>query len=126
VIAPVPGDSTLHEDGLGELETVLLGTVLAGRSAPSYDPPLGWGGDRYRVIVTPDGPALVWYLVFDDAESAARFDAGTGALLRKLQRKDYRADFSMLEVSDHPAARFVMAPTGWSGWNQIPRATVTP
>lgn len=126
VIAPVPGDSILHEDGLGELETVLLGAVLSGRSEPSYDPPLGWGGDRYRVIVTPDGPALVWYLVFDDAASAARFDAGTGALLRKLKRKDYRADFSMLEVIDHPAARFVMAPTGWSGWNSIPQATVTP
>lgn len=126
VIAPVPGDSILHEDGLGELETVLLGTVLSGRSEPSYDPPLGWGGDRYRVIVTRDGPALVWYLVFDDAASAARFDAGTGALLRKQARAGYRASFEMLDVSGRPAARYVMAPSAWGGWNQIPRATVTP
>jgi hypothetical protein len=124
VIAPVPGDSTLHEDGLGELETVLLGTVLSGRSQPSYDPPLGWGGDRYRVIVTPDGPALVWYLIFDDAASAARFDASTGALLRKQVRAGYRAAFEMLDVSGRPAARYVMAPERWSGWNRIPIARV--
>jgi len=126
VLDTVPGDSVLHEDDLGELETVLLGVVLAGGSEPSWDPPLGWGGDRYRVVVTPAGPALVWYLVFDDAGSAARFDAGTGALLRQRKRPGYRADFTMLDVSGHPAARFVMAPAGWSGWKSLPSATVAP
>ncbi len=123
-IAAVPGDSVLHEDNLGELETTLLGAVLAGRNDPSYDPALGWGGDRYRVVATSDGPALVWYLVFDDPASAARFDAGTGALLRKRQRKGYRADFTMLDISGHRAARFVMAPVAWPGWKALPGASI--
>lgn len=123
VIDSVPGEKVLHEDGLGELEATLLGATLA-REEPTYEPPLGWAGDRYRVIDTADGPALLWYLVFDDAASAARFDAGTGALLRKQQRKGYRGEFTMTPVSGHPAARYVMAPARWTGWRVIPGAGV--
>ncbi|HEU4762295.1 MAG TPA: hypothetical protein VFS74_08230 [Gemmatimonadales bacterium] len=124
VIDSVPGDRILHEDGLGELETTLLGTTLAREPEPRYDPPLGWAGDRYRIVDTPDGAAIIWYLVFDDAASAARFDAGTGALLRKQPRSGYRGEFTMTEVSGHPAARYVMAPVGWTGWKAIPEAEV--
>jgi hypothetical protein len=124
MIDSVPGDSVLHEDDFGELETSVLAAVLAGQAAPSYQPALGWGGDRYRVVETPDGPALIWYLVFDDAGSAARFDSGTGALLRQQQRSGYRGEFTMTEVSGHPAARYVMAPVNWAGWTSIPGARV--
>ncbi|HEX6991299.1 MAG TPA: hypothetical protein VF151_05430 [Gemmatimonadales bacterium] len=124
VIDSVPGERVLHEDGLGELETTLLGATLAREQEPKYEPPLGWGGDRYRVVDTPDGPALIWYLVFDDAASAARFDAGTGALLRKRQRSGYRGEFVMTEVSGHAAARYVMAPVGWAEWSTSLRATL--
>jgi hypothetical protein len=124
VIDSVPGERVLHEDGLGELETTLLGATLAREQEPKYEPPLGWGGDRYRVVDTPDGPALIWYLVFDDAASAARFDAGTGALLRKRQRAGYRGEFVMTEVSGHAAARYVMAPVGWAEWSTSLRATL--
>jgi hypothetical protein len=123
VIDSVPGEKVLHEDGLGELETTLLGATLA-REEPKYEPPLGWGGDRYRVIDSADGPALIWYLVFDDNASAARFEAGTGALLRKQQRKGYRGEFTTTQVSGHPAARYVMAPAGWTGWKALPEAAV--
>ena len=121
-IDSVPGEHVLHEDGLGELETTLLRATLAREREPKYEPPLGWGGDRYRIVDTPDGPALIWYLVFDDAASAARFDAGTGALLRKQQRSGYRGEFVMTEVSGRPAARYVMAPVGWTAWKAIPEA----
>jgi hypothetical protein len=114
----------LHEDDFGELETSVLASVLAGQAAPSYQPALGWGGDRYRVVETPDGPALIWYLVFDDAESASRFDSGTGALLRQQQRSGYRGEFTMTGASGHPAARYVMAPVSWAGWTSIPGAQV--
>jgi hypothetical protein len=123
-IDSVPGDSVLHEDDFGELETSVLASVLAGQAAPSYQPALGWGGDRYRVVETPDGPALIWYLVFDDAESASRFDSGTGALLRQQQRSGYRGEFTMTGASGHPAARYVMAPVSWAGWTSIPGAQV--
>jgi hypothetical protein len=124
VIDSVPGERILHEDGLGELETTLLSATLAREQEAKYEPPLGWGGDRYRIVDTPDGPALIWYLVFDDATSAARFDAGTGALLRKQQRSGYRGEFTMTEVGGHPAARYVMAPEGWTGWGAALRATL--
>ena len=116
------GDSTLHEDSLGELETAILEAQLNGQTRVSFDTAVGWGGDRYRVLQTPGGPALVWYLVFDDVASATRFRSVSGPKLAAMRRTGYRADFAALEVSGRPAVRFVMAPVGWAGWDAIPVA----
>ena len=81
------GPAATHEDMFGELEIRVLqvqlrgmGTVVAGAG------PLGWGGDRYRVYDTPNGPALVWYVVWDDAKAGERFLALSGERLRALRR----------------------------------------
>ena len=118
------GDSTLHEDSLGELETAILEAQLNGQTRVSFDTAVGWGGDRYRVLQTPGGPALVWYLVFDDVASATRFRSVSGPKLAAMRRTGYRADFAALEVSGRPAVRFVMAPVGWGGWDDVPDAAV--
>jgi len=115
--------SVIHEDVLGELETRVLVTQLAGRQRPDEMPALGWGGDRYRVIGTPDGPALVWYIVFDDAAAAARFGRQV-ARLATTERPGYRAELTAVDVSGRPAMRYVLAPAGWSGWSSLPRAVV--
>ena len=119
VIDAMPG-RTLHEDALGEVEVALLAAQLAGASGVSYDPPVGWGGDRYRVVETPGGPALVWYLVFDDARGRERFDARVGARLAALDRPGYRRELTALEVAGRPAILLVLAPEGWEGWRALP------
>ena len=69
-------DSTgdvIYEDTMGELEIQVFATVMRGGGEVLTSTPIGWGGDRFRVYRTPAGPALVWYLRWDDAQSAARF-----------------------------------------------------
>ncbi len=121
-IAFAAGESgqVLHEDALGELEIRLLGATLAGRGTVSYQPPLGWAGDRYRVISTPDGPALIWYLAFDDTQSGERFRAGIGRRLQALERPGYRAALETTAIGAREGVRFIMAPEGWSGWSAPP------
>jgi hypothetical protein len=129
---PVPlrfagGPARLYQDGLGEMEILVLEAQLQGQhETPRTAVPLGWGGDLYGVYDAPGGPALVWYAVWDDARSADRFAAGTGGRLRARSRTGYRARFDRLLLEGRPATRFVLAPLGWSGWRVLPEVTTAP
>jgi len=116
-------DPVMHEDALGEVEVRILGAALLGRHSATYTPPVGWAGDRYRVVSTAAGPALVWYIAFDDAPSADRFRASIGQRLAALQRDGYRVMNEPVTLAGKPADRFVIAPVAWTGWGSIPVAT---
>jgi hypothetical protein len=125
---PVPlrftgGPAPIYEDMLGELEIRVLQAQLRGGNAvvPGTGA-LGWGGDRYRVYDTPNGPALVWYVVWDDARAGERFLAQTGTRLRGLARPGYRTAVDGLPLGDRSATRVVIAPVGWAGWAALPSA----
>jgi hypothetical protein len=67
----VPGAPVQHTDALGQLETGLLLEELAGeRRADSGD---GWDGDRYALLETASGDAIVWLSVWDDAAARDRY-----------------------------------------------------
>ena len=72
--------------------------------------PLGWGDDRYRLYASPDGPALVWYVVWDDARSAGRFLRAAGPALGPPPFKPLSADRWAMTVPrlepQHPGGRF--------------------
>lgn len=119
-------DSTgpaLHEDVLGEMETQVLVAQLNGRTRPDELAALGWGGDRYRVVETPDGPALVWYIVFDDPAAASRFGRQAGKLA-STPRAGYRAMFEPVQIGGRAGMRYVLAPTAWTAWTALPGATL--
>ena len=121
-------DSTgpaLHEDVLGEMETRVLVAQLVRSGRPDELPALGWGGDRYRVTDTPEGPALIWYLVFDDPAAAARFVRQAGGLAT-TDRPGYRARFEPITVEGKSGVRYVLAPAGWNGWAALPDAHLAP
>ena len=122
--APGEGARVLHEDALGELEIRLMGATLAERGTVSYQPPLGWAGDRYRVVAAPEGPALVWYLAFDDAPSAERFRAGIGKRMEAIRRPGYRVTLESMPVGGRDGVRFIIAPEAWSGWAAPPQVAV--
>jgi hypothetical protein len=86
--------------------------------------PLGWGGDRFRVYESPAGPALVWYVVWDDPRAADRFAHTAGPALGRTKRAGYRAEFDTLTVDSRPAVRYVLAPGEWSRWGTLPAVSV--
>jgi Zn-dependent peptidase ImmA (M78 family) len=124
--APVPvsftgGPAPMYEDMLGELEIRVLQAQLRGGNAiVAGTGAIGWGGDRYRVYDTPRGPALVWYIAWDDARAGERFLAQTGARLRALARPGYRTTVDGFTLGDRSATRVVVAPAGWDGWAALP------
>jgi hypothetical protein len=121
-----PSDtSVIYEDVLGEGEIRVLMAHLAGAPEVKARIPIGWGGDRYRVYSSPAGPALVWYVVWDDGRSADRFTWGYGGKLRATSRPGYRTELETLELEGKPATRYVLAPEVWEGWGRIPKAFIS-
>ncbi|HEU5217934.1 MAG TPA: hypothetical protein VFU23_04705 [Gemmatimonadales bacterium] len=113
-------DSALYEDTLGEREIQVMATVLRGGGEVLDGAALGWGGDRFRAYRTTAGPALVWYLVWDDEAAAARFMGGPGARLAQHQREGYRSEVTRMGGAARPTVRVVVAPVTWERWKHLP------
>jgi hypothetical protein len=117
-----PDSAVAYEDVLGEFEMRVLAAELSGASpAAEIATPmaLGWGGDRFRIYETPGGPAMVWYVAWDDAASRTRFQGGTGARLGSSRRLGYRLEVTPLMLGETPATRITIAPGNWAGWKAV-------
>jgi hypothetical protein len=114
----------IYEDVLGESEMRVLIAHLMGTPEVRARGPNGWGGDRYRVIATPGGPALIWYVVWDDRRSAERFTWGFGGKLRRTSRPGYRTLLESFDLEGKPAMRYVLAPVAWGGWGDVPMVSL--
>ncbi len=115
-----PDSGVVYEDVLGENEIRVILAVLAGSDEVQTVMPIGWDGDRYRLYRTPDGEALVWYVVWDDERSGERF-LRSAAGLRNTSRREYRAALEQVRVGERPATRFVLAPAAWERWESLPQ-----
>jgi hypothetical protein len=79
-------DGEAYENTLGEFDTRLVlfeqlqDQELASRAA------IGWGGDRYAVVRTPRGNALVWASVWDTPVDAAEFVDAFGQAVQRRYR----------------------------------------
>jgi hypothetical protein len=127
--APLPltlprSPDTVHEDVLGENEIRVLMAHLRGTQEVRAGGPIGWGGDSYRVLTTPSGPVLLWYVVWDDKKSADRFTWGFGGRLRSTSRQGYRTLLESFELGGKPAMRYVLAPISWEGWGDVPNVSL--
>lgn len=124
-----PDTLVLYEDVMGEFEMrVLAAEVSAPGSMGEIATPmaLGWGGDRFRVYETAAGPAMVWYIAWDDAASRTRFQAGTAARLGAGRRLGYRLEVTPLMLGATPATRMVIAPGNWPGWKSVTPVELVP
>jgi hypothetical protein len=119
-----PDSGIMYEDVLGEAEIRVLLAALAGSDEVQTVVPIGWGGDRFRVYASPAGPALVWYVVWDDQRSADRFVRAAGPALRRTPRAGYRAELEPVAVEGRPGIRYVLAPAGWARWGAVPGVSV--
>jgi hypothetical protein len=123
-LAFAPDSAVLYEDVLGESEIRVLTARLRGANEIRSGGPIGWAGDRFRVYQSPAGPALVWYVVWDDTRSADRFTWGYGGKLRSTSLPGYRTLLESLELEGKPAMMYVLAPSAWVGWEEIPKVVV--
>lgn len=119
-----PDSGAVYEDALGENEIRVLLAALAGSDEVQTVVPIGWGGDQYRVYATATGPALVWYVLWDDQRAADRFLRAAGPALRRTARAGYRAAVGAASVDGHPGIRYVLAPGGWPRWATMPIVSV--
>jgi hypothetical protein len=124
-LAFAPDSGVVYEDVLGEAEIRVILASLAGSDEVQTVVPIGWGGDRFQLSRTPEGEALVWYVVWDDERSGERF-LRSAAGLRGTSRPGYRAALDSVRVGTLPGTRFVLAPSSWSGWDRMPAVSLSP
>ena len=125
VLAFPPDSGVAYEDVLGENEVRVVLASLAGSDEVQTVVPIGWGGDRFRVYDAPGGPALVWYVVWDDQRSADRFVHTAGPALTRTSRRGYRAEFGPVTVAGRAGVRYVLAPEGWGRWGALPEVEIS-
>jgi hypothetical protein len=117
-------EPALFENTMGDLGIRILTAQLNGSREIATALNIGWGGDRFRVYDVAPAGALVWFIVWDNAEAASRFRRVTGTALANRSRPDYRTDLADLAVDGSPATRIVIAPVGWQGWTGLPGARI--
>jgi hypothetical protein len=133
------GASRVYDNNLGEFGTRLL-LYLHDRSQPkAVSGATGWDGDRYMVIKTDRGPAIVWVTIWDSTVDAAEF----GIIMEEgidrrfdITSKKRDADGASVritpertlvvrggQISGRPAVMYVDVPKGVStdlvSWDQI-------
>lgn len=119
--------SVLFEDTMGEMGVQTVASVTGGGNEIVTEPAAGWGGDRFRAYRTAAGPALVWYIAWDDVASVERFERGTGATLLARPRPGYRTMIERVrEAGAIPVTRLVIAPTSWTLWKTLPAVRLAP
>ncbi|MGH7476491.1 MAG: hypothetical protein ACRELD_09395 [Longimicrobiales bacterium] len=104
-----PGDwEVAYQNDLGQLETaVLLEEHLGAAAAEAAH---GWDGDRYALLHHADARALVWYSVWDDADSADAFADAYRAVARRFPNGS--TTVARLETAGVPTVRVVHRPAG--------------
>ena len=128
VILPNPRvGRSRYQNNLGEFETRLFIYEHARDQALSVRAAAGWDGDRYMVVQTPRGEALVWVTVWDTPVDAAEFsEAVDRAISRRFdgERMSEVANGKRYEVRDRevswwggeiggrPAVVYTDAPVG--------------
>jgi len=131
--APAVG-TTVHSNSFGEFQTRLLFYHHLQDLDDAARASIGWDGDRYAIVRTPQGEALAWLVVFDTPQDAAEFydamgevipkrypDAKLGAALPKsITGRQYVAGggrsllLRAADVQGRPVVLYVDAPPGAS------------
>jgi len=109
-----PSEEAGYENTLGRFETGLFLAEHLGAGADTLA--RGWGGDRYRLIRTEAGDALIWFSVWDDDRAARGFaDAvrsivGRGGIFGTVERPGRPSGSSVLVVIGETEAAVAAAP----------------
>lgn len=98
-----------REDVFGQLETAIYLEQHLGRAARQAAD--AWGGDRYALLVSPDGAdVLFWLSVWDTPAAADRFAAAVRRIAGR--RPERQLIVERVEVEGRAAVRVIDAPAG--------------
>ena len=122
--APVPVRlpklaNVVYENTLGEFDTRLFlfehlqDQELASRAA------IGWGGDRYAIVRTPNGNGIVWVTVWDGAVDAAEFVDALGQAIQRRYRAPAPAMASGTRTYSGGGRTVVVTPREFGGKNVV-------
>jgi hypothetical protein len=124
---PATGDTVIYNDDFGEFDTRTALRAWGTDEAPAIASAAGWDGDRYAVLGTRAGTAVLWFTAWDTPADAQEFErtlreawqrvAGTGS------GRSWRVD--VLELSGTKVVRLVDAPARWTGWGRLPVPRIT-
>jgi hypothetical protein len=123
---PGRGDTLVYDDDFGEFETRVALQTWGVADPDAIVAASGWNGDRYEVLGSPAGTAVVWAVAWDTPQDAAEFGralrggwarrAGPGSA-RRWQVDD-------LTLGGVSVVRLIDAPNGWAGWARVPEVRV--
>ena len=117
-------DRAVYDDDLGEFETRILLTELTDNEFRGRAGALDWDGDRYVVLDTPDGRALVWWSVWDHEQAATRFSRLLETSWMPGVVAGRRASVEQITIDGLPGVRLVDAPERWERWERLPEVRV--
>ncbi len=149
VARPSVRDTLIYDDDFGEFETRIALETWGLDEATATAAAAGWDGDRYEVLGTPAGTAVIWATTWATPADADQFEAalkdgwarGHGGdvparesaegrtYLRshalthgRAEARKWRVD--RLTIRGTSVVRLVDAPAGWAGWARPPAVTV--
>jgi hypothetical protein len=129
VMLPAPSTGrVVYENNLGEFETRVLMFEYIKDQSSAVRAAAGWDGDRFQLIETARGDALVWATVWDTSIDAAEFfDLMDAALIKRYgairpgaatqTTRTYSADgraflLSLGDVRARPVVLYIDVPSG--------------
>lgn len=129
VTLPTPRNATLvYENNLGEFETRIFLYQHLEDQQGSFRGAAGWDGDRYALLRTPSGEALVWVTVWDSNVEAAEFH---DLLTRVVDRRGLalgatrKLSATTAEIQGRPAVIYADVPAGVDPRTLIPTNGIT-
>jgi len=121
-------DGTVDENNFGEFGTRLFLFKHTNNQDQSIRASNGWDGDRYALVKTPNGDALVWVTVWDSPGDAAEFMSAIDGVMsarfhvkprvtgerRHFETGKRTVDVDVREVDGRPVVLYLDVPTGSS------------
>ncbi len=126
IIPPIPG--TFESNSMGEFGTRIFIYAHTRIEDLAIRASNGWDGDRYDLVKTPGGNAMVWVTVWDTRQDGIEFiDAANQVIRQRFNRvprvtgerrhyeTDHRTiDIDVREVDGRPVVLYVDVPAGQS------------
>lgn len=129
ITLPKPtGATVIYENDLGEFETRLFLYQHLNDIATAQRGAMGWGGDRYVAVNTPQGAGIAWLTLWDNAVQAAQFrdlmerviekrfgsapGSGGAGEMRRFTGKGRTLELVSATVQGHPSVLFTDVPVG--------------
>ena len=138
---PPARDTLVYDDDFGEFETRISLETWGLDTADAVAAAAGWDGDRFEVLGTPAGTAVVWASAWSTpadateferalvegwarrtgaasppaAADGARYGAGAGTRRWKVE---------LLTIRGTGVVRLVDGPARWDGWERSPDVTL--